>query len=309
MGASTAWLAIVNPTSGRARSGRSWPQVAQALRQRGVVFEEVRTTAPGAGRELARRAVSDGRRHLLAVGGDGSVHDVVKGLMSVQLPPDDRVTLAPVPLGTGNDWARTLGIPRDPDGIAATVAAGRTLEHDVGQLDFGTVDGDRPSRQWFINVAGAGFDSHVIERLPTHVESPLAYLWGALRELQGYRAPRFRIQSDGGNLDERLLLAFVANGRYCGNRMHVAPQAQVDDGCFDVVAIREVGLLTALTKLAKLYRGTLHGDRLVWETRCSRLQVAADRPAAVEADGQVVGRTPVTVSLRPRALRAVCGGG
>ena len=309
MAASTAWLAIVNPTSGRARSGRSWPQVAQALRQRGVVVEEVLTTGPGAGRELARRAVSDGRRHLLAVGGDGSVHDVVNGLMSVPLPAGDRVTLAPVPLGTGNDWARTLGIPRDPDGIAATVAAGRTLEHDVGQLDFETVDGDRPSRQWFINVAGAGFDSHVIERLPTHVESPLAYLLGALRELQGYRAPRFRIQGDGGNLDERLLLTFVANGRYCGNRMHVAPQAQVDDGCFDIVAIREVGLLTALTKLAKLYRGTLRGDPLVWETRCSRLQLATDRPTAVEADGQVVGRTPVTVSLRPKALRAVCGGG
>ncbi len=301
-----AWLAIVNPASGRSRSGRRWPEVAAALERRGVAFEAVTTAAPGDGRLLARRALLEGRRHFLAVGGDGSVHDVVNGLLPLPCTAGDEVTLGAVPLGTGNDWARSLDVPRDPEGIAATVAAGRTVAHDVGVLDFGPGAG---GRHGFINVAGAGFDSHVIERLPAQVDSPLAYLGGALAALASYRAPRFRIEGDGVALDERLLLTFVALGQYCGNRMHVAPRARPDDGRFDVVAIREVGLLTALGKLAKLYRGTLAGDRLVHEVQCTRLRIETDPPAAVEADGQVVGRTPVTVSLLPNALRVLRGPG
>ena len=306
--AAQAWLAIVNPASGRSRAAAQWPEVANALERRGVALDTVMTAAPGDGRTIARRAVIEGRRRILAVGGDGSINDVLNGILSIPRAVDDLVTLAPVPLGTGNDWARSLDMPREPEGIAEAVAAERTMLVDAGLLEFEPDAGGRPQRHWFLNVAGAGFDSHVIERLPAQVDSPFAYLRGALRELAHYDLPRFRLTADAGALDERLLLAFVANGRFCGNRMHVAPHAQLDDGLLDVVAIREVGLLKALVKLAKLYRGTLGGDRLVWETRTGRLRIEADPPAAVEADGQVVGRTPVEVSVLPKALRAVTGG-
>lgn len=301
------WLAIVNPTSGRARSGEVWPRVASALEAKGVALDTVLTTGPGDGRVIARRAVAEGRRRFLAVGGDGSVNDVLNGLMAIALPAGDAVTLAPIPLGTGNDWARALGMPRDPDGIAAAIAREATFAHDVGLLEFEPDSSGRPRRHWFVNIAGAGFDSHVIERLPTHVESQLAYLRGALRELAQYESRHFRVESDGGGIDEKMLLVFVANGQYCGNRMHVAPRALLDDGRLDVVGIREVGLLRALFKLGKLYRGTLGGDPLVWETRASRLRIETDWPAAVEADGQVVGDTPVQITVLPGALKAVRG--
>jgi YegS/Rv2252/BmrU family lipid kinase len=302
-----AWLAIVNPTSGRARSGAQWPQVAAALADAGIALDTVLTASPGDGRSIARRAVIEGRRRILAVGGDGSVSDVLNGVMLIPRPIDDLVTLAPVPLGTGNDWARALGMPRDPAGIAAAIAAERTILHDAGLIEFEPDASGRPQRHWFINIAGAGFDSHVIAHLPTHVDSPFAYLRGALAGLASYESTRFRIATDAGTLDERLLLSFVANGQYCGNRMHVAPQARLDDGLLDVIAIREVGLLGALVKLVKLYRGTLRGDRLVWESRTSRLRIETDSPVAVQADGQVVGNTPVTISVVPRILRAVTG--
>lgn len=302
------WLAIVNPTSGRSRSGAQWPSVAAALERRGVALDTVVTAAPGDGRTLARRAVIEGRRRILSVGGDGSVNDVLNGVMAMPRPADDLVTLAPVPLGTGNDWARSLGMPRDVDGIAATIAAGRTIRHDVGLLEFEPDASGRPVRHWFVNIAGAGFDSHVIEHLPPQVDSRFAYLRGALGRLARYEASRFRILNGADSLEDRLLLAFVANGRYCGNRMHVAPDARLDDGQLDVVAIRAVGLLKALSKLGKLYRGKLQGDRLVWQTRTSRLRIEADPPAAVEADGQVVGRAPVDISVLPGAIRAVTGG-
>jgi YegS/Rv2252/BmrU family lipid kinase len=300
-----AWLAIVNPASGGARAARRWPQVEQALARAGVSFETARTSARGEGRAIAEDAVRAGRRRLLAVGGDGSVHDVLNGIMAVERAPDDLVTLAPIPVGTGNDWARSLAMPRNAAALAAVIAAEDTLLHDVGQLDFAQAAPGDASRGWFINIAGAGFDSHVIERLPANVTSQFAYLRGALAEVARYRAPRFRITTETGSLDERLLLAFVANGQYCGNRMHIAPHARPDDGQFDVVAIRDVALPAVLRKLPKLYRGTLMGDPLVWASRGARIRIETDADSAVQADGQVVGRTPVEIRVLPRALRVV----
>jgi YegS/Rv2252/BmrU family lipid kinase len=302
-----AWLAIVNPASGSSRSGQQWPQVAEALGNAGVAIDTVLTAAPGDGCAIARRAVIEGRRHILAVGGDGSVNDVVNGVMMIPRPPDDLVTLAPIPLGTGNDWARSLGMPRDPAALAATIAAEATFLHDVGLLEFTPDASGRRRRHWFINIAGAGFDSHVIERLPTQGPTRFAYLRGALTELARYRAPRFRVTADSGSVDERLLLTFVANGQYCGNRMHVAPHARLDDGRFEVIAIRGVSLLKALFKLPKLYRGELQGDPLLWEAHGARIRIETDRTEAVQADGQVVGHTPVEISVQPRALRVVRG--
>ena len=247
----------------------------------------------------------EGRRRFLAVGGDGSVNDVLNGIMTIPRPADDLVTLAPIPLGTGNDWARSLGMPRDPAGIAATIAAEDTFLHDVGLLEFAPDASGRAARHWFINIAGAGFDSYVIARLPAQIPTRFAYLRGALGGLVRYRAARFRIVADSGAVEERLLLAFVANGQYCGNGMHVAPQARLDDGRFEVIAIRGVGLLKALSKLGKLYRGELRGDPLLWEAHGARVRIETDTSEAVQADGQVVGQTPVEMSVRPVALRAL----
>ena len=303
----TPWLAIVNPASGRQGSRRQWPAIERAIRIAGVAVEAVHTVRPGEGESLARRAVVEGRRQLLVAGGDGSAHEVVNGVMSAGLADTRTVTLAVAPTGTGNDWARSLGVGRRAADIAAVLAAGRTMLHDVGVIEH--PGATPPQRRHFINVAGAGYDAWVTSRVPRPVPSALTYLRIALGGLASFRSPLFRIRSGEAALDGRLLLAFVAIGQYCGNRMHVAPRARPDDGRFDVVAIREVGLLTALGKLAKLYRGTLAGDRLVHEVQCTRLRIETDPPAAVEADGQVVGRTPVTVSLLPNALRVLRGPG
>ena len=162
--------------------------------------------------------------------------------------------------------------------------------------------------RWFINVAGAGFDAHVIERLPAQTPSGLAYLAAALRELRRYRSPRFRLGCDGvAALEGRFLLAFVANASYCGHRMHIAPVAVLDDGLLDVVTIEEVGLLRALPKLLKLYRGTILSDPLVAHRTVATVRIDALPNVAVEADGQLVGHTPAVFSLQRQALRVIVG--
>jgi diacylglycerol kinase family enzyme len=183
------------------------------------------------------------------------------------------------------------------------IAAERTMLHDVGVIDFPASGAS--ARRWFINVAGAGYDAYVLSRLPRRVPSTLAYLKGAITGLAGYRSPVFGITAGGERIDDRLLLALVANGRYCGNRMHVAPVARMDDGLLDVVLVRDVNLPTVLTKIPKLYLGTILHDPVVRHRQAVSVRIEAEPRVAVEADGQVVGETPAEFSIRTRAIRVV----
>lgn len=298
------WLVIVNPASGRPDGGAGWRAIESALRSHNVPFDAVHTRHPGHGEELARHALHERRRHIVAVGGDGSVNEVVHGIMNAGLADTREVTLAVAPQGTGNDWARSLGLSRDPAHIARVLAGGYTMLHDVGAIDFPDSGGPR---RWFINVAGAGYDAYVTERVPRPVPSAFTYLRGALGGLASYRSPEFKLTADGETIAGRLLLAFVANAQFCGNRMHVAPTARMDDGLLDVLAVRELSLLQVLPKLVKLYGGRILGDPAVQHLRAARVRIEATPAAVIQADGQIAGRTPAEFSLLPRALRVVTG--
>ena len=274
------------------------------LRAAGVALDVEYTKEAHDGERIAHEAVLNGRHRILVAGGDGSVNDVVNGIMSTGSLAAE-VTLAVAPLGTGNDWARSLGMDLPSREVAAAIASGRTIQHDVGVIDF--PDAVPPRRRWFVNVAGAGFDAYVISRLPQHVPSRLAYLWGALTGLVRYRAPRFTIEAGGKVIDRRLLVAFVANAQACGNGMRGAPVARVDDGLLDLVTIDDVGVLRGLLKMSRLYRGSLLGDSAAGHLRVSGMRIDSMPPAAVEAEGQVVGRTPAVFSITPGDLRVVSG--
>lgn len=301
------WLAIYNPTAGRSRRSRAWSRIERELRRAGLRFDVAATTAAGEGADIAAAALRAGIRRVMVAGGDGTVHEVVNGLMRDAAPgePGDPPTVVPLPLGTGNDWARTLRLPHDPQALAACVARNRGMLHDVGRITFP----ERPgSTHWFINVAGAGFDAHVIATLPMQTPSALAYLSSALRELRRYRSPQFRLECDGAPAAaQRLLLAFVANARYCGHGMHVAPEACLDDGRLDLVTVGEVGLVRALPKVLKLYRGTILSDPLIEHRTVATVRIDAEPAAAIEADGQLVGRTPAIFSVQRQALRVLVG--
>jgi YegS/Rv2252/BmrU family lipid kinase len=303
MATDARWLVIVNPASGRPDGGAGWRAIERALRAAGIAFDSIQTEEAGHGEEIALQALrDDGRRKFVVVGGDGSVNEVVHGIMNAGLADTREVTLAVAPHGTGNDWARSLGIHRDPEQIARTLAAGRTMLHDVGAIDF---PGPGSPRRWFINVAGAGYDADVTQRVTRPVPSAFTYLRIALTGLARYRSPDFTIIADGATIAGRLLLAFVANAQYCGNRMHVAPTARMDDGLLDVLAVRELSLLQALPKLVRLYQGSILSDPAVHHLRAARVRIATNPPAVIQADGQIVGHTPAQFSLLRQALQVI----
>jgi diacylglycerol kinase (ATP) len=295
------WIAVVNPSAGRGRAGARWPALARALAAAGVEVEPVRTRGPGdAERQVAER-VRAGERQFLAVGGDGTLHEVANAI----LVSGARCALAAAPLGTGNDWARGLGVPRDEDAVARMLAAGHRRSVDAGRIEYSTPAGT--ATRCFVNVAGAGYDAWVIERLPAGGPHGLAYFVGLLRGLWRYEAAAYGIDSapDGFSVRAPLFAAFAAIGPYCGGGMRFAPAADFGDGLLELIAVPHVGPLAALRRLPRLYTGRLHADPLVKSGRAPAVTIDATPAVRVEADGQLLGHTPVRIEILRGAIDAI----
>ncbi len=296
----TRWLVVVNPISGQGRAMHHRHEIEAVLRRHGLEFDFVISEHPGHAVDLARTAVERGCRHILAVGGDGTVNECANGIFGQQAAPTTGVTLGVMPIGTGNDWARTHRIPKDYAGVAALMADGASRLQDVGIATFGS-----GSVRHFINVAGLGFDAHVVESLPDRTLGPMAYLVGLAKGLLGYRAVSLGLTFADRKVDARAFVLFFAIGRYCGSGMNVAPRAKVDDGLFDVTLVQELSRWEVLKSLRKLFDGTLLDHPKVLALREAEGAVEAATTQPVEADGELIGHAPVRFSILPRALRVL----
>jgi diacylglycerol kinase family enzyme len=331
----TRWLVVANPISGQGRAMHHRHEIEAVLRRHGLDFDFVISEHPGHAVDLARAAVERGCRHVLAVGGDGTVNECANGIFRQHAAPTAEVTLGVMPIGTGNDWARTHRIPKDYAGVAALMASGANRLQDVGIAMFGDEakglspaplpgeGGDagslrsqsmncsalgRPgggAMRYFVNVAGLGFDAHVVEALPDRTLGPLAYLVGLAKGLLGYRAVSLGLTFAERRIDARAFVLFFAIGRYCGSGMNVAPLAEVDDGLFDITLIQDLSRWEVLKSLRKLFDGTLlnHPKVLALREAAAAVESASTQP--VEADGELIGHAPVRFSILPRALRVI----
>jgi YegS/Rv2252/BmrU family lipid kinase len=295
------WFAILNPASGGGRALRDRARIEACLREQGLEWTTAVSQHPGATIELAARALREGFSHFIAIGGDGTLNEIVTGLFAHGQRP--QCTLGLIPVGRGNDWARTHRIPRSYDDAVALLRTGHTAAHDIGVAELGPPE--RRVRRCFINVAGVGFDAYVVAQTRATRLGPFTYLVGLLRGFVGYRAPRLRLVAEGEDSEAPMFVAFAALGRYCGGGMHVAPQARPDDGLLDVTLIGEVGKLDLIVNLRRLFDGTILAYRKVRTLRVPRLEVSAAEPVGVQADGEWIGETPVTFSVLPQALRVV----
>ena len=288
--------AIVNPAAGRRRGAELRARARDRLRQLfpGLTIEE--TEGPGHAAELARRC--SGFELVIIVGGDGTVREVACGL--VHSPAD----IAVVPVGSGNDFCRTLGIPADVDAACCVARDGAARVIDIARLvhDAG--------RKLFVNAAGFGFDAQVVaetRRLSRLRGLPL-YLAAVLRAVRRYECPVATIRTDGREWRQPVLLIAAANGRYYGGGMRIAPDALPDDGRLDVCIIDAVGRLTILRRLPRFVRGT-HGKLPeVTFLRTPDLELEFARPVPLQLDGDLVDPPPsgrIRIEVVPRALRVV----
>ncbi|MBE7460768.1 MAG: diacylglycerol kinase family lipid kinase [Zoogloeaceae bacterium] len=293
------WFVVANPISGQGRAMHHRHEIEAVLRRHGIDYDFTVSERPGHAVELVAHAVERGCRRVLAIGGDGTVNECANGIFRQPAAPTDEVLLGVMPIGTGNDWARGLRLPKDYAEVAALMASGTHRLHDAGVATF-----DHGATRHFVNVAGLGFDAHVVASLPDRTLGPLAYLVGLAKGLLSYDAVPLGLTFAERKIDARAFVLFFAIGRYCGNGMNVAPRAEADDGLFDITLVQALSRWEVLMSLRKLFDGTLLEHPKVIALREAAARVDAG-PLPVEADGELIGHAPVRFSILPRALRVL----
>lgn len=305
---------VVNPQSANGALGRKWHEVASVIR-RHLPFEEVRTRGPGDATTLTRDALRDGVERVVAIGGDGTINEVVNGFFEDGEPLRADAHMGIIPFGTGGDFRKTIHLPKDLDRAASILGRGHTRRIDLGVIDYVTRDG-LPESRVFANIASFGI-SGVVDRLVNETSKALggtlSFAIATARAGLTYKNKRVRMVFDGAEdaaVDMTVNSVAVANGRYFGGGMQIAPRAELDDGKFDVVALGDLGIADFVKNGLRLYNGTHLGLDKVSHRRCTTLRAEAVDGDEIEldVDGETPGVLPATFRLLPSALALVVPG-
>ena len=292
---------IVNPASAAGKTSRQWPEIARRARSHGLDVEVRLTERRGHATELARAAAAASAPLVLAVGGDGTVSEIADGLAG----GPGETELAVVQRGSGCDFIRTFGIPKDTDRALEIAVAGAARTIDLGRVQF--VDGQgRPAQRHFINIASAGLTGVAADRVNRSgkpLGATVAFAWAAVATFVGYRNSRFHVQIDDEQIDQICNNAIVANCRYFAGGMKILPDADPSDGLLDVLVWGDVSKADLARNLHKLYRGTHIGHPKATIRRARRVVITPELPLPIEVDGEQPGLTPATFDVVPSALR------
>ena len=299
---------IINPVAGGGRSGKWWPRISELLKDTGLSFNHSFTEGMGHGIELARESVDKGYELVIAVGGDGTVNEVVNGL--VDEGNKVRTMLGIITTGTGGDAGRTLGIPRHYADACRLLANMKKLTIDLGVVEYAS--NNRRVRRFYINTAGLGLDAAVVEKAERFrrfkiMRGTIPFVVGFLTTIITYHGKDVVLNIDGKKREERNLLIVVNNGCYFGGGMKIAPHADPGDGLLDWVTVADMGKIRLLWNSPRVYRGTHITLPTVRVGRARSIEVEAKERMLLQVDGELVGQAPATFSVLPTALTVAVG--
>lgn len=305
-------LIIVNPKSASGSTRDRWSQTASDLRAHFGPFNVTFTKSHGDGIDLAERAANAGRRFIIACGGDGTINEVANGI----LRSGQDVELGVLPSGTGGDFRRTLGLPLTNRDAAAALRDGKTQLIDVGKVTFLDMNGNSVTR-YFLNVSSFGLAASIIKRVKSAkifdwlpidgVRGRANFAASTLREVRDLDSTTVRVRID--DKKEKTLQTInlcIANARYFGGGMMIAPDAKINDGYFDVVNIGDISTAKILLNAYTLYRGKHTDLKEVKSTLAKKIEVRGLEPSdeiLLETDGELPGKLPATYEIVPNALR------
>jgi diacylglycerol kinase (ATP) len=280
---------IVNPTAGNGKAQRLFEAISPYLNHEDV--EVVQTTHPGHATQLAREMSERDDATVISLGGDGTHHEVINGLMPAAKP-----VFAVLPAGTGNDFVRLLSYPKTPRDMLETALRGPEMRIDIGQVNS----------EYFLTVSGIGFDAEVagwVNQHEKHGNGTWIFLRGILRQLVHYQSADIAIHVGDAVRSEKTFLLALGNSPYYAGGMLMCPTAEADDGLFQVVWVRDLPRLSVLPLLVRVFRGAHIAHPAVQSFEAEQLSVDGPPHMLVHADGEIVGHLPVSFTIHPRAIR------
>ncbi len=304
-------LVIVNPKSAGGATKSVWASKASELRAHFGAFQVAFTKCAGDGNLLAKRAAEQGRKFVIACGGDGTINEVANGI----LESGADIELGILPSGTGGDFRRTLGLSNETREAAKQLRTGETKTIDVGKVTFLNHEGEQTSR-FFLNVASFGLSASIIENvkgstslnwLPNNLlRGKASFALSTLQEVIGLDFKTVRVKMDDADETSLNTINFcVCNSRFFGGGMKIAPDAKINDGFFDVVNIGDIKTAKILLNAYTLYQGSHLNLKEVKATLAKKIEVksASNEEIHIEIDGELPGKLPATFEIVPNALK------
>lgn len=306
------WLVVVNPKASVGKSEKDWPLIKQLLINEGIEFDDVMTEYPRHAIEIVRNAIVEkGYRKFISVGGDGTNNEVINGIFTQNVIPTTEITMAALPIGTGNDWRRTFDMPLEYDKVVKIIKAGHTFAHDIGKLTYYN-DGD-PKIRYFLNAAGTGLDEMVCNSTNLMKKQgkggTVRYLISLVKCILTYKVTRIQLIIDDETVfDDYILNLSLGNGRFNGGGMMTMPNAIPNDGLFDVTVIKQVSIFKFAANVKNVYDGSfINKIKEVQAFRGKHIKIVSIPPHSllVETEGENLNNSPFDFEMLQEAINMI----
>ena len=312
---SDCYFFIVNPRAGSGKTMYEWLPAERKLKRLGIPCDIALTDHKRHATALAQQAAAEGYRRIIAVGGDGSLHEVFNGICrwcAATGVPTEEFLLGVVPIGSGNDWIRSLSVPNDTIEVVNLIR-----RNSFGRMDVMRVKSSGGRTAYMANIGGVGFDSHVCKRVNTQKESgrrgKLIYLNSLRYTIFNLKSINISVVADGEVVYTGLCYSVAfGNGRYSGSGMRQVPLAVLDDGLLDYTIIPKTPLLKVVKELPRLFNGTLHQSVYVISGKCRSLQIVPMDEQSndiFELDGEIEGLLPMSIEVTGHMINVIKGEG
>jgi len=305
----TVWQVILNPHAGGGKGNHDQKRIEQLLSKSNLTYRLFRSEYPRHAIELAKGLVAGGATHLIVAGGDGTLNEVVNGIFLAEQEAHHEITLGMIPVGTGNDWTRTFGIPDHYQKAIDIVVKGKTVKQDVGEITC-LVDGVSNLR-YFVNIAGFGFDALVAknanELKSKGIKGVRVYIQSLGLGYFNFKSRQAKFVIDGEPLEVNLFTASIGLGKFNGGGMMQVPAANPLQGLFHITIIRKIGIWGILTNFKGLYSGKFISDRRVSTHTGKTIEISSATPLPGESDGENLGAGSFRIGLVPHRLKVIYG--
>ena len=306
MANSTSWFVIINPTSGNGSSKEKWPEIHKLLITYKFEFEFTFTQHENQSLEITQNAIKQGFNQIICVGGDGTLHNIVNGVMLQNKIPSNQIHIGVIPIGTGNDWVKSHGISNNFENAIQTIKNGQLKLQDVGIINL---EDNNKTPIYFINLSGIGFDGFVVSKVKKYKHlGAIAYLSGALLGLFSFKNFHSKVLINSAIIESKTMMILVGICKYSGGGMQLTKTADPFDGLLDVSIVKNIGKLDVLKNVVNLFNGKITNHKKVetYKSKSISIEITDANKPFIQADGELIGVGNLEISIVPKAFSFYC---